>query len=64
MAFSTSSPTYPSVSVVASAMVKGTSGACERLWQQRLARTGRPDEQDVRLRQFDIARLRAMLQPL
>ena len=36
----------------------------QRLRQQRLAAAGRADEQDVRLREFDVARLARMLQPL
>ena len=38
--------------------------ARQRLRQQRLARAGRPDQQDVRLRQLDIVVLRAVRQPL
>ena len=38
--------------------------AGQRLRQQRLARTGRPDQQDVRLRQFDVVVLRRVVQPL
>src|SRR5256885_1096397 len=36
----------------------------ERLREERLARTGRPDEEDVRLLQLDLARLAARLDPL
>ena len=39
-------------------------GLGQRLRQQRLARTGRPDEQDVRLRQLDIVALAAVLEAL
>ena len=39
-------------------------GLRQRLREQRLAAAGRPDEQDVRLRQLDVARLAAVLEPL
>src|SRR3954454_13210895 len=38
--------------------------ARQRLRQQRLARAGRPDQQDVRLRELDIAVLGLMVEPL
>ena len=38
--------------------------ARQRLGQQRLAAAGRADQQDVRLRQFDVASFDAVVQPL
>ena len=38
--------------------------ARQRLRQQRLARAGRPDQQDVRLRQFDVVMLGLMIEAL
>ena len=56
MIFSTSSPTYPaSVRVVASAMAKGTSRILARVRaKQSFAGTGRSDQQDVALFDFDL----------
>jgi len=52
------------VRLVASAMVKGTWRKRQRLRQQRLARAGRPDQQDVRLLQLDVAGRHLRVDPL
>ena len=64
--FSTSSPTYPaSVSVVASAMAKGTcEDAGQGLGQQGLARAGGADEEDVGLLELHVAAGLLLGQPL
>ncbi len=57
--FSTSSPTYPA-SVKRRGVHDGKGNvqhARQCLRQERLARSGRPDQQDIRLGQFHVARL-------
>ncbi len=45
--------------------MNGTSeDACQRLRQQRLARTGRADQQDVRFRQLNVVVLGLVIEPL